>query len=235
MKEIKLYSPLEFNLDDRNTLSPDEFLDAFYAIEIQKALIKAQESIGDRGLMEYFDKDKHPQIDEKINSIKLDITLVDEELGCVTIIELNEDCTLTEKELGIIKGYMEGQMSDGFGEGFEQQPITIGDNEVYVSLWRDYAWDFKYINITDKSAEISSSKPDAPMIGADGNIFSQLSIAKKVLIENHQGYDANEMISRVMNSDSYDEALRIITEYVNPVDKKEYHCNNERINKSKER
>ena len=64
--------------------------------------------------MEYFDKNKHPQIDEKINSIKLDITLVDEELGCVTIIELNEDCTLTEKELGIIKGYMEGQMSDGY-------------------------------------------------------------------------------------------------------------------------
>ena len=73
------------------------------------------------------------------------------------------------------------------------------------------------------------------MIDADGNIFNQLSIAKKALIENGQGCDAKEMATRVMNSNSYAEALRIITEYVNPVDKKEYSRNNHRSNKPKER
>lgn len=235
MKEIKLYTPLEFNLDERNPMSPDEFLDAFYAIEIQKALIQAQESLGERGIMEYFDKDSHSGIDKKIKSIKFDITLADEELACVTIIELTDDNLVNNTELEILKDYIEGQLADGFGESFEQQPIKIGENEVYVSLWRDYAWGFKYNNITDKSAEISAQKPDAPMINSDGNIFSQLSIAKKVLIENHQGYDANEMISRVMKSDSYDEALRIITEYVNPVDKKEYLKSKGINNPSRER
>jgi len=232
MKEIKLYTPLEFNLDERNPMSPDEFLDAFYAIEIQKALIQAQESLGERGIMEYFDKDSHPGIDKKVKSIKFE---ADEELACVTIIELTDDNLVNNTELQIVKDYIEGQLADGFGESFEQQPIKIGENEVYVSLWRDYAWGFKYMNVTDKTRELPSNRPDAPMIGADGNIFNQMSIARKALIDNRQGYDANEMVSRVMKSNSYDEALRIISEYVNPVDKKEYLKSKGINNPSRER
>ena len=73
------------------------------------------------------------------------------------------------------------------------------------------------------------------MIGADGNIFNQMSIARKALIDNRQGYEANEMVSRVMKSNSYDEALRIISEYVNPVDKKEYLKSKGINNPSRER
>ncbi len=43
------------------------------------------------------------------------------------------------------------------------------------------------------------------------------------------------MISRVMNSDSYDKALRIICEYVNLVDKNKHIKPRKRDNSGKER
>lgn len=59
------------------------------------------------------------------------------------------------------------------------------------------------------------------MIGADGNVFAQLGIASRVLRESGQGELASEMSAKVMGSDSYDKALGIICEYVNPVEKGE--------------
>jgi hypothetical protein len=66
-------------------------------------------------------------------------------------------------------------------------------------------------------------------------IFNQLSIAKKALVENGQDYVVKEMVKRAMDSNSYDEALRIITEYVNPVDKHYYIKPKEKNNDFKER
>lgn len=73
------------------------------------------------------------------------------------------------------------------------------------------------------------------MIGADGNIFGQMAIAKRALIDNGQDYVVNEMVSRVMDSESYDGALRVICEYVTPVDKKEYDRSKARKTKPRER
>lgn len=65
------------------------------------------------------------------------------------------------------------------------------------------------------------NKLDTPMIGADGNIFAQLGIASRALRENGQSDKVSEMSARVMSSDSYNKALSIICEYVNPVEKSE--------------
>ena len=47
---------------------------------------------------------------------------------------------LNEGELRIFKSYMSGQMSDGWGEGFEQHPIHVEDGDLYVSFWSSDKW-----------------------------------------------------------------------------------------------
>ncbi len=63
-----------------------------------------------------------------------------------------------------------------------------------------------------------SHKPKSPIIGADGNIFNLVAIASKTLKTNGLVNEAQEMSKRVFTSSSYEEALQIITEYIEPVD-----------------
>ncbi len=63
--------------------------------------------------------------------------------------------------------------------------------------------------------ENERNKPDCPLIGQDGNVFNLIGIASKTLKENGMSKEAKEMSSRVFTSGSYDEALSIISEYVN--------------------
>lgn len=60
------------------------------------------------------------------------------------------------------------------------------------------------------------TKPDCPIIGADGNIYNLVGIASNTL--RHNGVDPKEMQNKVFNSNSYEEALGVIMEYVNPVE-----------------
>ena len=59
-----------------------------------------------------------------------------------------------------------------------------------------------------------TKRPKMNLIGEDGNIFAIMGRASGLLKENGQDAAAKEMIARVTSSDSYDEALRIISEYV---------------------
>lgn len=66
-----------------------------------------------------------------------------------------------------------------------------------------------------------AEKPDCPLINADGNIFNIMGIASRTLKDNGMRDAAQEMRQRVTESGSYDNALAIIMEYVNPVDANE--------------
>lgn len=52
------------------------------------------------------------------------------------------------------------------------------------------------------------------LIGQDGNIFNLVAIASRALERNGQREAASEMQDKVYNSSSYDEALMIISDYV---------------------
>lgn len=60
-------------------------------------------------------------------------------------------------------------------------------------------------------------KPDCPLIGLNGNIFSLMGAASRSLNEYGQAEQAREMVERIIHGDcrSYDCALNIIGEYVN--------------------
>lgn len=60
-------------------------------------------------------------------------------------------------------------------------------------------------------------KVDAEIIGADGNVFNLIGICRKALKKDGYEKEAQEMSERVTSSKSYEEALQIMCEYVNPV------------------
>ena len=57
-------------------------------------------------------------------------------------------------------------------------------------------------------------KPKLKLLGHDGNVFSILGDASRLLKQNGQPEAAKEMFDRVTSSQSYEQALAIISEYV---------------------
>ena len=131
---FRLYSPLTAGLYEegfeqgklyRSDLTP-------YAEEIAEAIEK-EYCVGEepRGLMHYFDRS--PAVAAKVMSAHPKVDIVDGELYGVLECKIAE--ALTEHDIEVLKEYWTGQMSDGWGEGFEQHPITVEDGEIYVSFW----------------------------------------------------------------------------------------------------
>lgn len=63
-----------------------------------------------------------------------------------------------------------------------------------------------------------SEKPKAAIIGADGNVFNLIGICSKSIKKAGYDKEANEMSERIFKSKSYDEALAIMCEYIEPVE-----------------
>ena len=64
------------------------------------------------------------------------------------------------------------------------------------------------------SNKSKQTKPDCPLIGEDGNVFNLVGIAARTLKRNGLSEQASEMTAKVFGSGSYEEALGIISEYV---------------------
>lgn len=68
-------------------------------------------------------------------------------------------------------------------------------------------------------------KPKVKLVDQDGNIFNILGIASRALKEAGYAYEAKEMQTEVFASDSYEEALAIVLQYVDEADDDdEYEC-----------
>ena len=57
-------------------------------------------------------------------------------------------------------------------------------------------------------------KPTCSLIGQDGNVFNLIGLASKALKKANHPDQAKEMTTKCFGSGSYDEALCIISEYV---------------------
>ncbi len=81
-------------------------------------------------------------------------------------------------------------------------------------------WLSDYIDNYLRDVREVNEKPKAPIIGADGNVFNLIGICSQAL--KRVGYydQAKEMTNRVTNSHSYEDALSIMFEYIEPVDEK---------------
>ena len=62
--------------------------------------------------------------------------------------------------------------------------------------------------------QLPPHRPKMKLVGQDGNIFSILGRASRLLKENGQPDQAKEMCDRVYQSGNYYKALNIISEYV---------------------
>lgn len=132
------YCPLTVNVFERNDYGdineePDEF-DGRYAAEYEdqiKAAIDRDNARDNVNMAEYFDGSNGVQ--SKLKSMQWGVQNVRGELyGCIKV-DLTEP--LTDSEKAELIDFISAQNSDGWGEGFEQHPIDIGGDEMYVSFW----------------------------------------------------------------------------------------------------
>ena len=108
-----------------------------YADSIRGSLLQERmPEEGERGLMHYYREDD--SINRKVLSY---VFTVEEREGQLWgVAECKVKGKLTPEELDRFMESVSGQASDGFGEGFEQRPIRIGDGELYVHLWQSRSW-----------------------------------------------------------------------------------------------
>lgn len=64
-------------------------------------------------------------------------------------------------------------------------------------------------------------KPKCALIGEDGNIFNLMDIASRTLKRNGMQEEAKEMCEKITSSGSYDQALAIISDYVEVTSREE--------------
>lgn len=163
-QELKLYMPLKaITYQDENDYGDlyqvDYEIDVYseelssYEDEIRTAIINHRLDDEKRGMMDYYDEPD--TVNAKVQKYLFDVEVIDGELMGVAVLTLN--APLNQGELIKIKEAIEGQCSDGFGEGLEQREIKCNGKEVYVSLWNSHDWSLKTaeeMGITEQKFEM---------------------------------------------------------------------------------
>jgi len=137
---LKLYMPMTVTYYERNDygdmendeLTMDDCTVTSYADTIAGAILRERRpEEAERGLMKYYSE--HDGVEQKVRSLQFGAETREGKLWGVA--ECRVVGTLTPEELELLKDYVSGQASDGFGEGFEQHAIKFSDGEMYAHLW----------------------------------------------------------------------------------------------------
>ena len=222
--QMKFYSPLTADFFPNEPDYEDEFYDEYegypqdghelleYETAIRDAVENDTRDFGGN-LMQYYHED-----DSVRRKVVRAVPTVDEVNGeLVGSLWVDTDAPLTAEEQAVFCAYISGQYSDGWGEGFEQREIDVGDGKLYVHFWQDHDFELKrdVPDMTEFNKLLNRpKKPKMQLIGQDGNIFAIMGRASRLLKSSGQGDKAKEMRDRVMSCDSYQKALSIVSEYV---------------------
>lgn len=133
--ETRFYCPLKIEIDDGSEY-PEEVCSENYVgydDEINDFIrddLNSDEEAVERGLAAYFYDEN---LDKKVYSIMPMVETRNGNLYGVAVVKSYGE--LDKAETADLVGYIIGQFSDGYGESLEQHPITLGGDEVYISLW----------------------------------------------------------------------------------------------------
>lgn len=135
--ETKLYCPLkifsepEDYADDYCEECPENYIGDIPKINAKiHDDITSDEDMQTRGLIAYTDNN---HLYRKVHSVFPQVESRNGNLyGVITVKSYGE---LDKSELIDLTNEISGQLSDGWGEGFEQREIRLGDEDVYISFW----------------------------------------------------------------------------------------------------
>lgn len=137
LTDLKLYCPLKIlsEPDDYETDCCEEYPGNYigYVSKINAKIredIMSDEDMQTRGLIAYTDNN---HLYRKVHSVFPQVESRNGNLyGVITVKSYGE---LDKSELIDLTNEISGQLSDGWGEGFEQREIRLGDDKVYISFW----------------------------------------------------------------------------------------------------
>ena len=147
------YFPLSVQVEDEDSedlynVSSDSV--RWFEDEIQEAIDDYQSDIE----MERYLCDDNADIQRKLISAEWGVETLNGELYGRMKLTLKEPLTAEETEE--MRSQVTGQASDGFGESFEQHPITLDDEKYYVSFWN--SGDDYFVYTTDEMDEYLSQQ-----------------------------------------------------------------------------
>ena len=156
----KYYCPLVatvYSYDQYGNLEdyPDEYDGSFLASHEERIrnLIQRYDAMSKENLAEFFFGSNSAVA--KLKEVHFGTQNVNGILyGCIRA-ELTEP--FTEEEEAEFLDWLEGQCSDGYGEGLEQRPISIDDGDLYVSFWHA-GEDYFLLNSDDFDAYLTGPK-----------------------------------------------------------------------------
>lgn len=235
--EMKILTPLSGDFFPKEGFGWEEELDGGEELWDGRDLMQYMESIQEAvdrenspeekggapcNLMEYFHGSA--SIKEKVESAVVSVESAEGVLyGCTT---LRLKGNLEPEELHELCEYITGQYSDGWGEGFEQRDIQVDGGTLNVHFWQESGMKYQIQaaeekkpgpgneKTADSGSHAKKNHPKLKLIGHEGNIFSIVADAGRLLSRNGQRKEADEMYDRVFKAGSYHEALGIISEYV---------------------
>lgn len=134
--ETKLYCPLKIMIEDEDgcdliKIDTANYID--YDFEINAHIredLNSDEDAVKRGLAAYFHDEN---LDKKVYSAVPRVeTRGGDIYGVITVRSYGE---LSRAEMIDLINDLTGRLADGWGESYEQHPVTLGDDEVYISFW----------------------------------------------------------------------------------------------------
>ena len=134
--ETKLYCPLKIMIEDEDGCDLIEIDSANYIdydFEINAHIredLNSDEDAIERGLAAYFHSE---DLDKKVYSIIPKVETRGGELYGVAVVKSYGE--LEKTEMLELEDYLTSQYADGWGEGYEQREIKLGDDTAYISFW----------------------------------------------------------------------------------------------------